>query len=347
MADSDAGKLQYNLITFTFRGQNGITIDPSIIDGIYEIAVDIVIESTDGNEYQSSKSLPPKGFYGYATLVQDDCLELEIPVHFPRQRIYEEKILEALNYWSDVRIYYGCYKKWMDFWYALLGAGAGGELPEVSVILPVPQFISTRLTEVYYNPADQQQWRIEVSYYTPIPFTDNNGNSYTGSTSNLGDTKKMGLPGDGIAPKTNSPSAPYTGNKPANGTDSHPSWVNSKIPNFPNVDPDNEPSDVPATSTTDGYYFALNVFFLTDDQGGANVGVWYIPCTSEATLHIEDIGSPFVVAHNNTSVQQIDISLSDGTLSDTVNILAGNTVSGALEYGKLPQNTYQNLPGQW
>lgn len=347
MADSDAGKLQYNLITFTFRGQNGITIDPSIVDGIYEIAIDIIIESTNGNDYQSAKTLPSKGFYGYATLVQDDCLELEVPIHFPRQRIYEEKILEALNYWSDVRIYYGCYKKWMDFWYSLLGAGAGGELPEISVILPTPQFISTRLTEIYYNPVDQQQWRIEVSYYTPVPFTDNNGTSYTGSTSYLGDTKKTGLPSNGIAPKHNSPSAPYAGDKPASGTASQPSWTNDKIPNLPNTDPNNEPTDTPATSTTDGYYFALNVFFLTDDQGGALIGIDYIACTSTATLHVEEIGSPFVIQHNNTSVQTVDVSLTDGSLSDTVNILAGNTVSGALEYGKLPANASEILPNQW
>lgn len=347
MADSDAGKLQFYLKTFTFRGEGAITVDPSIVDSIYEIAIDLIIESTDGNDYQTVKTLPFKGFYGYLTLVQDDCLELEIPIHFPRQRVYEEKIQEALNYWNDIRIYFGCYKKWMDFWYGLIGAGSGSELPEISVVFPTPNFISTRLTEVYFKPSDSQQWRIEVSYYSPVPFTDNNGNSYSGSTSDLGDTKKSGLPSNGIAPKTNSPSNPYSGNRPATGTSTDLPWSNDKIPNLPNTDPFNTPTDAPATTTTEGYYFALNTFFLTDDQGSAYVGVLYTGCTSSATLHVTEIGAPFIVPHNNTAVQTIQVSLTDGSLSIVVNILSGNTVSGALEYGKLPSSTAQTLANQW
>lgn len=347
MSSTDGGELSFELFSFDFRDSGAITIPDSIRQIAYWLAVDLIIESDDGNTYLSTKSEPPKSFYGYASLVKSDCLLLPIPVEFPRQRIYESYTNGANDQWQNQFFYFQGYKKWLDFFANLLSAAGENEIPKPSVIVPEPYFILDTLTEVYFKASTSIQFRFEVSVWTPKPFTDDDGISYNGESGIPHTAKDSGLPSTGIQPKHNSPSTPFAGNPTPKGTTNSPDWSNDKEGNLDKVDPNNNPEDVPGTSTTTGFYFSLNAFFLSDDQGGAFTGVLNIGCTKEATLNVVYVGSETTLPHNNTTVQEASVSLTDGSFNQTVNLIAGSPVTGSLEYGLLPPSTASIKANQW
>lgn len=239
MADIDAGKLEEKIYTFSFRNKGSIRIPKSVREKGYTQAVDIIIRSISFPLYESAKSIPQTQFYGYATLVFQDALSLEVPIHFPRQRIYYARNEDALSQWRRLAEWQNSTKDWFQSLFSLLTSGAEEPPPEPTIIFPPIRFVELPLREVYVKTPESCQFEIEFSQYQPVAFTDDNGTVYNGTSQQEDGDKDDGLPSDGIQPKRNPPSDPFSGNPAASSTSELGDFFNAKLDTLGAVDPSN------------------------------------------------------------------------------------------------------------
>ena len=256
------GKLKYNFQKFDFENDGSIKF-PKVgndnqfgRDNCFELAVDIIIVSTTQEQYRNFKSTPAHGFFGYASIVTQDCLLEPIPLKFARQRIYEEKVVEAYQCWQDLAVYLGNTKKWFELLESVITKGEAVNPPPKNICeieTYRARWNELSIREVYVELPRDSAFRIEISWISPESFVDSCGNTQDGKSKKPDDPKKdAGLPPSGIQPKINPRSNPFGGNAPSNGSSQNPSGLindprfNNFRDNTDDTDDDNsDPSPAP------------------------------------------------------------------------------------------------------
>ena len=247
---SSIGNLIERIDVFTFRNVGGIRIPKSRRKVAYHMSVDVVIESIDWNLYESDKSIPKTQFYGYATLVLNDCLTQPIPLTFPRTRIFYDWQWQAFCSWQDELLFWQNYQfhRKNDNSLALIMGSLGIDYEELEPILKPFSFKELPLREVRVKCPVNTQFRIEYVQMEPVPYTDRFGNVRDGSSQQEDGDKDNGLPSDGIQPRRNNPSDPFGGNKPALGASPESGFnlpVGTEGDNTSEVDPNNSDGTTP------------------------------------------------------------------------------------------------------
>lgn len=214
---AEIGLLEEKIDSITARNSVAFKISKPLREKSFTMAIDIIIESIDYNLYESSKSMPATQFYGYCVLVFQDMTSLEIPIHFPRQRLYYAVQNEAFRQWRGYSDFYQEYflHRQHDISIGLILAAL--EIPPVEIEYQVAEtrWIELPLREVYLKFAKNTQFKVEFTRWQPIPFTDPiSGKEIDGKSNQIDGDKENGLPKDGIQPKKNNPNAPFAFNNP-------------------------------------------------------------------------------------------------------------------------------------
>lgn len=213
MANSDSGQTEQKIYTFSFQTQGRIAIPKNVRELAFTQAVDFIARTSSISMYRNGKAEPPIEFYGYATIVLEDCLALEIPLRFPRQRIWSMRNEQALTVWKSI-----------PYWYWLKSTLQGATAPiwleseeaYPSFSLPESGFIELPLRAVYIRTLPFCGFDIEYSQDQPVSYVDNDGTTVRGESKQEDGRKDGGLPTSGINPRQTSPNDPYDG-QPNNG----------------------------------------------------------------------------------------------------------------------------------
>lgn len=235
---NEIGGLEQVIDTFDFRNKGAIKIPKSKRSKAYIQAVDVIVNTIDFNLYENNKAIPNLQFYGYATLVFEDCLTLEVPLRFPRMRIYQQRNEMALSQWRRIEEYYSSSYQWFTFFFGLVAAGQDPPLDPPPAQMPMTRFIELPLREVYVNVQDNCQFQIEYSQWQPIGFTAPDGRNFNGSSGQTDGDKDGGLP-DGIQPRRNPANEPFKGNIPVSTSIQLGEFKNDKLDNLNDVDDGN------------------------------------------------------------------------------------------------------------
>ena len=209
------GKVNENNQLLTFRNKASFGIRKVLRKKAYTMAIDIVIKSVDYNLYENSKANPSIQFYGYCVLVFQDMTSIEIPIHFPRQRLYYAIQHEAFRQWRGFVNFYEQYLLHRQTGISLGLILAAFEIPplELDTEIAKTQWIELPLREVYIKCQKNTQFEIEYTAWEPVEFVDPISGEVNNGESNQEDGEKdEGLPKDGIQPKRNSPSNPFGDN---------------------------------------------------------------------------------------------------------------------------------------
>jgi len=254
MASSDAGKYTYNRTLLKFRNKASIKLPKSgdfatlARDKCYKIAIDVIIESVTKPEYRNFQTTPYHGFYGYATLVMRDCIAPKIQLQFGRNRIFEQRIVEAFQGWNELAFYLQTTKKFLEL---LANTLRSGESPSITNICDLNEAFSISwseidLREVYVLCPENTQFKIELSWVSPEKFTDDCGQEQEGDSKEPDDPHKdSGLPENGTQPKKNDASDPFGGNTPFSPLSADSPYFNPKGDNLNDSNPDNSAPVVP------------------------------------------------------------------------------------------------------
>ena len=216
------GKMEESISTGVFRNKAHIEILKERRKIGFTSAVDIIIDSIDYNLYENGKLTPPIQFYGYAVLVFQDCLSLEIPIKFPRQRIYYAVQHEAIRQWRQWVEFYTEYQlhRKNDLSLALLMGIFEVPYEEFTPEIKDNEWIELPLREVHVRCQNNTQFKIEHTQWQPIKFNDPfTGIELTGESKQEDGDKDEGLPANGIQASRNPPSNPFGGNVPVSGAE--------------------------------------------------------------------------------------------------------------------------------
>jgi len=207
--------IEEKIDTLTFRNSAYVKILKTLREKSFSLGVDIIIRSIDYNLQEDSKTEPPLQFYGFATLVFQDCLSVEIPIRFPRQRIYYDRQWEAFRQWRHWIEFYQQYQYHRKNDISLASIMGALEIPyqELEGETRENQWIELPLREVIFKGKRNCQFELEFTRWQPIPFVDPiTGAAIDGKSKQQDGDKDDGLPKDGIQPKKNSPSSPFAQN---------------------------------------------------------------------------------------------------------------------------------------
>jgi hypothetical protein len=210
------GNLQETISTMRFRNEAHIEIKKEKREIAFTQAIDLYIDSVDFNVYESSKLNPPIQFYGYAVLVFQDALSLEIPIRYPRQRIWEKWQWEALRQWRSRIELVSLITPLISINNNLieLGMVQDLELPALEYFYKEESWIELTLREIHVKTLANTQFTVEYSQYQPIPYFDPiTEQQITGKSNQVDGDKDQGLPED-IQPKRNPVDDPFAGNDP-------------------------------------------------------------------------------------------------------------------------------------
>lgn len=242
---TDVAGYAEEILTFTFQGIDGITIPKSVREEAYVLAVDVIIRSISRETYKNYECMPPESFYGTATIVMQDALELKIPVKFPRQRLYYGRVPEAFVQWNSLvnfeymRAYFLAVGESLQSLGTALGAGSVPALFCCS--LPQPSWQELPLREVYFHPPIGTQYELEVTWTKPLAFSDSCDTFYDGTSKQVDGDKDDGLPPNGIFPIiAEDPDDPYNGLPPETPDSVQLGFSNSKSANLGDADPESE-----------------------------------------------------------------------------------------------------------
>jgi hypothetical protein len=324
---TDIAAYQEEIKTIVFRGIDGITIPKIVRQEAYTLAVDIIIRSIARETYKNYECMPPESYYGAATLVMQDALELKIPVKFPRQRIYYGRVPEAFEQWNALvnfeymRAYFLAVGESLQSLGTALGAGS---VPAIFCCsLPEPSWIELPLREVYFHPPIGTQWEMEVSWIHPVPFSDSCDTFYEGFSRQVDGDKDDGLPPNGIFPNVaQNPNNPYSG-LPATTPDSEQlGFSNSKSANLDDLDPENEIDDPYEGNAQEGNVYWLKVTGITNRPqwpggcSGQKRREWYVEPLLNEFVRVEDVRPREVNTFDNGCGKQIhtwEMRLTGGT----------------------------------
>ena len=325
------GKLEEVIETLTFRDEASVKIRKIKREKAFSQSVDIIIKSISYNLYENFKATPPIQFYGYATLVMQDCTEISIPIVSARQRLYYGFQYEAFRQWRHWIEFYQLYQLHRFNDISLASIMGALEIPyeEKKPQLKQNGWIELPIREVYIKLQDGTQFELEFSQWQPVKFTDPINNVEIDGKSKQDDgDKDSGLPKDGIQPKKNLPSDPFAGNAPASSLES------SGIKGFDLVDasllgesnPNNFEPD-PFGTNQDGVSYNVTIDFGVDYVNGSgatvgsSTGQVYFPIVIGKILSISSASPATVFDGDFIGVvsSQIIIVAQNGTLSGLLN----------------------------
>jgi len=353
MATCPSVKAEYSELidTITLRNSDGINIPKKVREVAFDLAVDIIVVSIPRDRSRNYTSTPSEAFYGNATLVMQDCLELKIPVKFPRQRLYYGRVSEAFVMWQELI----SYEFMRAYFYAVgeslasLGTalGAGVIPPLFCCSFPDIAWQELPLREVYFNCPRGTQYQIEVTYTCATPFTDACGEERSPKSKRTDGDKDSGLPASGVFPNVAAdPSNPFQGLKPATSNSDQGDYSNSKGESstlnpspLENPDPNNVAVDRPATSSVEGYYMRIPLIGLDGVTNGSTVAFTdFVACNSDSQVNVTLNGSPTTIAFTcgSRSIQNRTITVTGTSYSVVLNYLSGWSTAGVLQYGLLP-----------
>ena len=277
MASSNSGKYIRGLTKLKFRDKASIKLPKTGAASIlnretcYKIAIDVIIESVTKPEYRNFQTTPYHGFYGYATLVMRDCIAPKIQLQFGRNRIFEQRIVEAFQGWNDLAFYLQTTKRFLEL---LANSLRTGEPPSfINNLCDVEAFSfawsEIDLREVYVLCPEKTQFRIELSWVSPEKFTDDCGKEQNGKSKEPDDQEKdSGLPENGTEPKKNDASNPFAGNNPVTSLGSDSPYFNPKGENLNNPNPDNSVITPPPSA---GQKVVLGASWISSFNNGVPV----------------------------------------------------------------------------
>jgi hypothetical protein len=260
---------------FTFREKAALKIPKRIRKLAYSLQVDIEITSTRGNDYKNFKSSPPFSFYGYAVIVFRDHSQIQIPIEQARQVLYYDRVVEAYaNWWSLYLSFVSQYsiaaliENQLD---PIAEALDLTKVPtDVACVTP-PAWEELPIREVYIKTKFGTQFRVEVSWFEPVP-VDYGECEYDGNSQFTDSPKDGGLPSEGTQPQTApDPDNPYDGFEPPASAEELGDFFNLKQSNLDNPNPDNEPID------TNEYDWAFSYQWTVLGNAGEPLDV---PCFS-------------------------------------------------------------------
>lgn len=211
-----SGNIQQTISTMKFRNEAHIEIKKEKREIAFTMAIDIFIESVDFNVYESDKLNPPIQFYGYVILVFQDALSLEIPIKYPRQRIWEQWQWEALRQWRNRIELISLITPLISINTNLfqLGLTQNIQLTTLDYAFKEESWVELPLREIHVKTQANTQFIIEYSQHEPIPYIDPIlGQEITGKSNQEDGEKDEGLPED-IQPKRNPIEDPFAGNDP-------------------------------------------------------------------------------------------------------------------------------------
>ena len=344
------GKLNENIQLLTFRNKASFGIRKDLRKKAYTMAIDVVIKSVDYNLYENSKANPSIQFYGYCVLVFQDMTSLEIPIHFPRQRLYYAIQGEAFRQWRGFVNYYEQYLLHRQNAITLGLILAAFEIPPVEIDseLARTQWIELPLREVYIKCQKNTQFQIEYTAWEPVEFIDPiSGLPNNGESNQEDGDKDGGLPKDGIQPARNSPSNPFGNNPPPSsiqelGQKGFDTLDESKLGD---VDPDN--FEVTITPDPAGTIYWLKIV-ATERRSSFPSGCSVPRITTSYYQLIDDTVRATLVPRNDFEFQnpcggvvtRSDLFLTGGTSAlFFLNVEGG---SPSLDYGRgltLPADT--------
>jgi len=355
MANSDSGKYLYNIERLKFRNKAAITLpksgDSATLnrETCYKIAVDIVIESITKPEFRNFKTTPYHGFYGYATLVMRDCIAPKIQLQFGRNRIFEQRIVEAFDGWNSLAFYLQTTKRFLELLANTLRVGSP---PSYLVNLCDIDAFSVAwseidLREIYVNCTENTQFRIELSWVSPEKFTDDCGKEQDGKSKEPDDpVKDRGLPPNGTQPRKNDPATPWNNNTPVPPLSPDNPYRNDKDSLLNNPNPDDSTEENPATQTTEGWYWRI----VWETSSGSNVcepmTATYIKSAPRTANFRIDSASPNnspCAGYFNTYWAIFD-PVTNSIIKTRYAYASGGNVSGARVFGLLPVADDNFLP---
>lgn len=264
---SDGDSYREDIERFIFRNETGLTIPKSWRELAYSQQIDVIITSISKEEYLSYKSNPANGFYGYAVLVYRDMCEIQIPINFPRQRLYYGTVPQAYVNRRAVIDHHQTRE--------MIGSIEGAGSFDCAVQLAWEEL---PIRELYIKCFNGTQFEIELSRFRPLPLLLGDCTFDGKSNMNDGD-KDFGLPQSGIAPnKASDPNNPFAGLPPATTIEDLGDFFNNKKESLNLVDPNNLPTPLDANGNplnftggqclgeNKGYWFYIDRFFNPDLQ---------------------------------------------------------------------------------
>jgi len=314
---SAIGNLEEVISTFKFRNSASIEIKKEKREIAFSMAVDIFIESVDFNLYESGKSNPNTQFYGYATLVFQDALSLEIPIHFPRQRIYYAIQWEALNQWRgkiDHLIQWEYHSSHFLNLSKLLAQIEEDEAP-LTYNSRETNWIELPLREIKVRTQENCQFIIEYTQFQPISYIDPVANlPVSGKSNQIDGDKDSGLPDD-IEAKRNPPDDPFLDNDPVSSESDLNQGGFGTSSNDPIVDP-------PLIRVAK----IVGTYQLTPPECKRFQGTYYYPIENNENEFSEEVAGEDLTEcgtlHQRTNVlingRVLDIFIHDSPLSKSI-----------------------------
>jgi len=251
---ADYGQLIEVVSDMRFRNEAHIKIAKAKREIAYTQTVDLIVESINFSQYENYKSSPPLQFYGYAELVFQDALSLEIPIRFPRQRIYQAYQWEALRQWSEYIPFLASRQYHRNTILQIEAIKAALQIPatvEVEAELWETKWIELPLREIHIRLQSDCQFSISYAQYQPVPFNDPLSpvpKVRDGKSKQVDGEKDSGLPTQGIRPKRNEAGNLWSGNYPVSSALelSNSGFSPLSKDNLTNTDPNNiDPNFIP------------------------------------------------------------------------------------------------------
>jgi len=278
------GKTEEIITTLIFRNNASVKIRKIKREKAFTQSIDIIINSIDYGLNENFKATPPIQFYGYATLVMQDCQEISIPITSARQRLYYGFQPEAFRQWRHWIEFYQLYQlhRFNDINIAKLITNSQLDYTRERPQLAKLGWIELPIREIYIKVRKECQFKIEFTQWQPIPFTDPiNGVSIDGKSNQNDGDKDNGLPKDGIQPRNNSGLGnPFSGNEPPS------SLENAGLNGFDLVDPSNlsdvDPDNIPLSEQNGIWLFSYGARDPEPpEQGGIDYG--FFPDVSQVS----------------------------------------------------------------
>lgn len=260
---------------FTFREKAALTIPKRVREKAYSLAIDIEIVSVAKAKYKSYKSEPANSHYGYAVVVDQDHCRREIELSLPRQRIYYERVVEAFDAWYALYLSHVVHQTLASIANGLLvpiGNQLGLQSEPTAPTCPTStKWIELPVREVYVKADYGTQFRVEISYYSPVSVLYGECD-YLGFSGQEDGDKDDGLPENSGEHTSGDPSSPYAGLPSSESLPELGDYANLKGEgiNLPNR------SNAPVT-TPSGYPFEGDGQIGSDTgQGRISGAVYYV-----------------------------------------------------------------------
>lgn len=344
------GIVEEKIFSFSFRNEGGIRIPKAEREIAYWQSVDVIITSVDFALFENFKCNPPIQFYGYVILVFQDCTSLEIPLKFPRQRVYEFPNWEALRQWNELATFWEHWQYYRRIELEIESIKSALEIPstvQYSDDFGDTKFKESPLSEVFVKVQTNAQFTIEYSQWSPVSFVDPLGNTRNGKSNQTPSDKDGGLPSEGIQARKNDPSNPFGGNPPPTPPSAESGFFVDRN-KLTEVSSDNLPENVPATSNTEGYYFEFSSLAYGNDSGRPFAVFERGGCVADSQLVVSNVGG---VVSQNADVCQGTFRFRSHTFTVTntsfsllLNVPLGSESFGFnVRYGLLPPSLATQL----